>query len=129
MRLIDADILEREGWYLSRNYVVDSKTRCFESKAIKKVPTAHPELNEWCHDCKEYDTEKGCCPRWGQVIRTALEEAKPEHKTGKWKKLSGSWFHDDVQCSECGNTLDMNGVNAGRGDANFCPNCGARMEI
>ena len=50
-----------------------------------------------------------------------------ERKTGKWKKLSGSWFHDDVQCSECGNTLDMNGVNAGRGDANFCPNCGAYM--
>ena len=30
-------------------------------------------------------------------------------------------------CSECGNTLDFSGVNAGRGDANFCPNCGADM--
>lgn len=58
---------------------------------------------------------------------TVLPSAQPERKMGKWKKLSRSWFHDNVQCSECGNTLDMNGVNAGRGDANFCPNCGANM--
>ena len=44
----------------------------------EKLPSAHPELNEWCHDCKEYDTEKGCCPRWGQVIRTALADAQQE---------------------------------------------------
>lgn len=34
---------------------------------------------------------------------------------------------DIVKCSKCGNTLDMSGVNAGRGDANFCPNCGRKM--
>lgn len=45
---------------------------------VEHMPSAQPELSEWCHDCKEYDPEKGCCPRWGQVIRTALEEAKPE---------------------------------------------------
>ena len=44
---------------------------------IKRLPSAHPELNEWCHDCKEYDTENDCCPRWGQVIKTALEDAQP----------------------------------------------------
>lgn len=48
--------------------------------AIFNLPPAHPELNEWCHECKEYDLEKGCCPRWGQVIKTALEEAKPEQR-------------------------------------------------
>ena len=47
-------------------------------KEIKDLPSVHPELNEWCHDCKEYDPEKGCCPRWGQVIRTALADAQPE---------------------------------------------------
>ena len=45
---------------------------------LEQLPSAHPELNEWCHDCKEYDTEKGCCPRWGQVIRTALADAQQE---------------------------------------------------
>lgn len=47
---------------------------------LAELPSAHPELNEWCHDCKEYDAEKGCCPRWGQVIRTALEDAKLEQR-------------------------------------------------
>ena len=49
---------------------------------------------------------------------------------------SGEWImkHDGVifkrtwgVCSCCGNTLDFDGLNAGRGDANFCPNCGANM--
>lgn len=41
------------------------------------------------------------------------------------------WTHDDdpvVKCSRCGNFLDMWGVNGGRGDANFCPHCGAKMD-
>ena len=47
---------------------------------------------------------------------------------GEWLPLEG-WFNKSiVKCSVCGNTLDMDGVNAGRGDANFCPNCGARMD-
>ena len=49
-------------------------------------------------------------------------------KHGRWLSLQG-WFNKGVvKCSECGNTLDMDGVNAGRGDANFCPNCGAKMD-
>lgn len=46
--------------------------------------------------------------------------------------VHGEWINIDkrgknVQCSKCGNTLDLRGVNAGRGDANYCPNCGAEM--
>lgn len=33
-----------------------------------------------------------------------------------------------IKCSLCNNSLDLYAVNGGRGDANFCPNCGARME-
>lgn len=29
------------------------------------------------------------------------------------------------KCSNCHNFLDFKGVNAGRGNANWCPNCGA----
>lgn len=36
--------------------------------------------------------------------------------------------HEIFKCSNCGNFLDFGGVNAGRGDANYCPNCGAKME-
>lgn len=54
-------------------------------------------------------------------------ELKIRH--GHWIPLKG-WFNKNiVKCSICGNTLDMDGVNAGRGDANFCPNCGAQMEV
>ena len=35
--------------------------------------------------------------------------------------------HKIFKCSNCGNYLDFGGVNAGRGDANYCPNCGAKM--
>ena len=47
---------------------------------VEQLPSAQPEINEWCHDCKEYDTENDCCPRWGQVIKTALEDAQPEQR-------------------------------------------------
>ena len=52
--------------------------------------------------------------------------------------VHGKWLNDFcgkgrfskriVQCSLCRNFLDLDGVNAGRGDANFCPNCGAKMD-
>lgn len=35
--------------------------------------------------------------------------------------------HELFKCSNCGNYLDFRGVNAGRGDANYCPNCGTKM--
>lgn len=45
---------------------------------IRELPTAKPDMDEWCDDCKEYDHEKHCCPRFNRVIRTAMEEAKGE---------------------------------------------------
>ena len=36
--------------------------------------------------------------------------------------------HGTYKCSSCGQFLDFRGVNAGRGDANYCPNCGAKMD-
>ena len=55
-------------------------------------------------------------------------------KHGKWKQTGGKYSrHKTIDrriltCSVCGNFLSMEGVNAGRGDANYCPNCGARMD-
>lgn len=46
---------------------------------------------------------------------------------GKWERRNTFFHNSIVKCSLCGNFLDLAGVNAGRGDANFCPNCGADM--
>lgn len=56
-----------------------------------------------------------------------------EKTKAKWIKADTHnylWFKNDrvYKCSNCGNLLDFEGVNAGRGDANYCPNCGAEME-
>ena len=65
-------------------------------------------------------------------VKTWLDEipsAEPERKKGEW--LCDSYcliFKRKIwRCSVCGNLLDFEGVNAGRGDANYCPNCGADM--
>ena len=56
---------------------------------------------------------------------STLPSAQPERKKGKWVKI-GHWGRS-YKCNQCGNYLDFDGVNAGRGSANFCPNCGADM--
>ena len=48
-----------------------------------------------------------------------------ENVKGEWVKMDKRG--NNIRCSKCGNTLDLRGVNAGRGDANYCPNCGADM--
>ena len=42
--------------------------------------SAQPDIDEWCTDCKEYDSERHCCPRWNRVIRETLKDAQPERK-------------------------------------------------
>ena len=55
----------------------------------------------------------------------SLPDIQPERKHGKWEPIG--WSGRIHKCNQCGNMLDFGGVNAGRGDANFCPNCGADM--
>lgn len=46
-----------------------------------------------------------------------------EPKMGKWIKTArwGRVYY----CDQCRNYLDFDGVNAGRGSTNYCPNCGS----
>ena len=48
---------------------------------------------------------------------------------GHWVEHKVGYIFKQIyfSCSVCGNTLDPHGLNCGRGDANFCPNCGADM--
>lgn len=46
--------------------------------AIEALEQSEPNNDEWCTDCKEYDQERQCCPRWSKVIRQTLKDAQPE---------------------------------------------------
>ena len=32
------------------------------------------DVDEWCYDCKEFDPERHCCPRWNKVIRQTVND-------------------------------------------------------
>ena len=72
---------------ISREAAIDIvKHECGEWKGLSKeivkqfngLPPVQPKYNpdEWCHDCKEYDHDKHCCPRYNKVIRNTVEEMK-----------------------------------------------------
>lgn len=55
---------------------------------------------------------------------------EPQRMRGQWIPIQRGFFNKEVtqvKCDQCGNLLDLIGVNCGRGDTNFCPNCGADM--
>lgn len=80
MRLINADAL------IENKFKNDISYNAFVS-LVKRQPSAQPKLDEWCKDCKEYDQERHCCPRFNRVIRTAIDEAQPEPLTDKEQRI------------------------------------------
>lgn len=83
--------------------------------------SAEPERDEWCSDCKEYDSEKHCCPRFNRVIRETLEEVQPQRMRGKWTRHND--WEDEGYCGYTCSVCDM-GVDV---MYNYCPRCGADM--
>ena len=83
---------------ISRQAAIDALRSCYDTETvtmdngdeyihygdavgeIEQLPPAQtePNLDEWCDSCKEYDTERHCCPRWIKVIRQTLADAQPE---------------------------------------------------
>ena len=95
-------------------------------------------LSEWCTDCKEYDKERHCCPRFNRVI----EETVAEMKSEGWQKVRhGRWVDNTPTTDEYGNPLSMVADSSKYIDltcsvcgqkvttkTNYCPNCGAKMD-
>lgn len=45
-------------------------------EALDTVPDAVPFSYRWCTDCKEYDHQKHCCPRFNSVIAETIRNLK-----------------------------------------------------
>ena len=95
-------------------------------REIKNAPTV--ELcyqTTSCLDCKMYDNENHNCPRFCEVIRSAVEEI--DNKQGEWVYRE-EWFEDEEKprmtwgCNLCGHS-----IKSIHEKLNFCPNCGADM--
>ncbi len=70
-----SDLISRQALC---EYALNQKDKSVTPNDIMRFPSAQPELHydEWCVDCKEYDTERHCCQRFNRVIREAVEECK-----------------------------------------------------
>lgn len=132
MRLIDADELPISsiditdvGYYISK-YGQGIPAVYLED--IKDAPTIEPEysMDEWCKDCKEYDQERHCCPRFNRIIRSAIDDAQPERIRGKWLPDNNNYYEERHICSACGRSYKVD-VCMGEPMWDFCPNCGADM--
>ena len=100
---IDAAIEAADEWDGGCNI---EREKLIESY-ISKLPSVQPKLLQ----------------PWEVLVAQAV---LPQPKRGRWIKTArwGRVYY----CDQCRNYLDFDGVNAGRGSTNFCPNCGAKME-
>jgi hypothetical protein len=93
-----------------------------------------------CGDCVYYDWKKHRCKR-GFVVETnpensffddcALPDVQPVVH-GYWKEEAYMREYDPrVTCTYCGETYGVGGwtVSRFRSEMNFCPNCGAKMDL
>lgn len=95
---------------------------------FQRLPSVHPELDEWCTDCKEYDHEKHCCPRYNRVIREALGEIQSERKSVIYYVdgySDGCMMYDTAECPSCGYMFDEEDS---VWKEPFCPHCGQKLE-
>lgn len=112
------------------------------AEELAALPAVKPVKYEWCHDCKEYDQEAHCCPRWTSTIKRAIDSLdRAVEETGRaparWVRLHGfaTPGGDPVwACSQCGKGIHVYGIEAGTynhdisdGQWKACPNCGAFM--
>lgn len=88
---------------------------------LERLPSAQPEMIEKAAYIRGFEQGRT------QGMIDALEKEFGDEDDST---VPAHWIdqgHKIFKCSNCGNYLDFRGVNAGRGAANYCPNCGAKM--
>ena len=102
-----------------------------EKKYIEQGAALDAVFGQFCASSDE--TERALNAAIEEIRAIPAADVVPVVR-GRWVQTGGKYSrHKTIDrriltCSVCGNTLYMEGVNAGRGDANFCPNCGAKMD-
>ena len=63
-----------------RDRLMTTSSKQFEAMtiAIAALEQREKAFDEWCTDCKEYDHNRNCCPRYNRVIRGAVDEVKKQ---------------------------------------------------
>ena len=90
---------------------------------IRREDAVDAVCTEWCGNA--HDAHCDACAEVRRIKALPSADVAPV-RHGRWIKV-GVWGRV-YKCNQCGNFLDFDGVNAGRGAANFCPNCGAKMD-
>ena len=67
--------------YLTQGNPIWDKDKVGEALDMAIEALKRERTDEWCTGCKEYDTEKKCCPRFNRVIRGALKREPSEDGT------------------------------------------------
>ena len=102
--------------------VTDAYPSTIEKALTEGTPYEELKSDEWCTGCKEYDTEKHCCPRFNRVIRETLNEtSKPKGKWILWEDCEGKTR--TCTCPICGDETRCWHA------PNYCSNCGVRLEV
>lgn len=77
-----------------------------------------------CYDTETITMDNGNeYINYGDAVGEIEQLPTIQPKTGKWVDTGSNeeWYAREYRCSECGDTM--------LGEANFCPNCGAKMEV
>jgi len=87
---MDNDLISRQAAIdLAKDLIIPSESfhqynqgvSNYCAELVKLQPTEPPyNLDEWCHDCKEYDQERHCCPRWNRVIKQTKEDFEAQNE-------------------------------------------------
>ena len=82
---------------IDRQDAIDALRTCYDTEAVTytngneyisydqalDLIETLPSAQQDCTECPEYDTERHYCPKYCDVIRRTLEEAK-QKRTGRW---------------------------------------------
>ena len=89
------ELIEREAYI--RGFEQGKTQGRLDALSAQPEHTNSCYTNSWCIDCKEYDTENKCCPRYSRVIKQTLDDAYRHGET----EAEARFHAEIVRCKEC----------------------------